>query len=132
MNITPIKYNLPNITLQSRSRINQNFSGINNSKNTGKILNMLSKVRTGSYNAKDFSEIDKIIQKLLKNNTNTTVGIMLIPDEALPAFLNGKMHPLYQGLFVAVSNDYGPIESWNSALESKLVVVPKNITDSIK
>ena len=132
MNITPIKYNLPNITLQSRSRINQNFSGINNSKNTGKILNMLSKVRTGSYNAKDFSEIDKIIQKLLKNHTNATVGIMLIPDEALPAFWNGKMHPLYQGLFIAVSNDYGPVESWNRALESKLVVVPKNIADSIK
>ena len=132
MYITPIRFNFPSKFQKSNNRIKQNFSGKNNKQNTGKVLNMLSEVSTGSYNAKDFSEIDKIIQKLLKNNTNTTVGIMLIPDEALPAFLNGKMHPLYQGLFVAVSNDYGPIESWNSALESKLVVVPKNITDSIK
>ncbi len=134
MYISPIQYNYFNRFYTGRGKSSVKFTGEAEDKNTARVLSMLSLLIRGDKGykfAKDFDDIENIMQKMLKKYNNASVGMLLIPDKALPAFIDGKMHDNHQGVILAIGDNPGPIEQWTSAYEAQVIVCPKSIIDEI-
>jgi hypothetical protein len=98
---------------------------------------MLNQVCNKVIISNSLDAIDIIVQyfqkKYVKLNEGS-VGIMMIPNNQLEKYTANKMNNInkidlskFMGLFVAIGNKCGSVDTWTKAYESKLLLLPNGI-----
>ena len=146
MNISPINYAnyQRNVSFERKYNTNNNKSNADrihqkelNNLDNERVLSMLNQVCNKVIISNSLDAIDIIVQYFQKKYDKLnegSVGIMMIPNNQLEKYTANKMNNInkidlskFMGLFVAIGNKSGSVDTWTKAYESKLLLLPNGI-----
>ena len=105
------------------------FKGVLNDNQVDKAIKMLASVISEVKVGSNENTIVEAYQKLLQKHNLTPrsgLGLLIVPTDKVAQFK--QLHPdknIDKVLFAAVGDKYGPIETWNKAIDSILVILTK-------
>ena len=146
MNISPINYAnyQRNVSFERKYNTNNNKSNADrihqkelNNLDNERVLSMLNQVCNKVIISNSPDAINIIVQYFQKKYdklNDGSIGIMMIPDNQLEKYTANRINNInkidlskFKGLFVAIGNKCGSLDTWTKAYESKLLLLPNGI-----
>ena len=127
MNISPVSNRFYNTNYANKTNNRQNFKGLLNDYEEKRVLKMLKPAVSKTVICKNVDDLVDIID-LLGEKYEGSIGIIPIMrterDYCFKDLLSEEQVTKNSCLCVATGDKYGPMETWNTAREAILVVMP--------
>ncbi len=130
MNVSPVSNNFYRTNYTNKMNINrQNFKGLLSDYEEKRVLKMLKPAVSEIITCEKFDDFIEIINRMRNKSENNSIGIMPIMrterDYCFKDMLSAEQVSNNNCcICVATGDKIGPMESWNTAYDAVLAVMP--------